>query len=91
VKEVARRSRDRGLAGWYLSCARRSGSTGSRDAWSLKRFFELDVIMRSPRLAAQFEERFSRPAEVVSTPGRGMTGIRERVKTAAFAAISPFL
>jgi hypothetical protein len=65
--------------------------TCNLEAWSLKRFFEIDVLVRSPGLAAQFEERFSAPAEVVSRPGRAPEGARERVKAAAFAALSPFL
>jgi cardiolipin synthase len=65
--------------------------TCNLEAWSLKRFFEIDVLVRSPALAAQFEERFSAPAEVVSRPGRATEGARERVKAAAFAALSPFL
>jgi phosphatidylserine/phosphatidylglycerophosphate/cardiolipin synthase-like enzyme len=32
-------------------------------AWSLKRFFEIDVQVRSTAVAAQFDERFSAPAE----------------------------
>ena len=65
--------------------------TCNLEAWSLKRFFEIDLLVRSPALAAQFEERFSAPAEVVSTPGHALTGRRERLKAAAFAAISPLL
>jgi hypothetical protein len=47
--------------------------------------------VRSAELGAQFEERFSAPAEVVSTPGRALTDRRERIRAAAFAAISPLL
>ena len=65
--------------------------TCNLEAWSLKRFFEIDLLVRSPALAAQFEERFSAPAEVVSTPGHALTDRRERLKAAAFAAISPLL
>ena len=43
--------------------------TCNLDSWSLKRFFELDVLVCSPALAAQFDERFSAPAELVSAPG----------------------
>ena len=39
--------------------------TCNLDGWSLKRFFEIDVLVRSPQLAAQFDERFSVPAEAV--------------------------
>jgi cardiolipin synthase len=65
--------------------------TCNLEAWSLKRFFEIDVLVRSAELGAQFDERFSAPAEVVSTPGRALTDRRERIRAAAFAAISPLL
>jgi cardiolipin synthase A/B len=65
--------------------------TCNLEAWSLKRFFEIDVRIRSRAVAAQFEERFSAPAEVTSTFGRRLTGAKERAKAATFAAISPFL
>jgi cardiolipin synthase A/B len=65
--------------------------TCNLEAWSLKRFFEIDLQIRSSALAAQFEERFAAPAEVVSTPGSVLTGRRDRLRAAAFAAISPLL
>jgi cardiolipin synthase len=65
--------------------------TCNLDAWSLRRFFEIDLQIWSRELAAQFDERFSAPAERVSTPGRAVSGIPERLKTAAFATISPLL
>ena len=65
--------------------------TCNLDAWSLKRFFEIDVLVRSPELAARFDERFSVPAEAASTPGRAASGVGERVKGAVFAALSPLL
>jgi cardiolipin synthase len=65
--------------------------TCNLDAWSLKRFFEIDLQLWSREVAAQFDERFSAPAEEVSTPGRAVSGIKERVKTTAFATISPLL
>jgi cardiolipin synthase len=65
--------------------------TCNLEAWSLKRFFEIDLLVRSRDLAAQFEERFSAPAELVSTAGGALTGRRERLRSAAFAAISPLL
>ena len=43
--------------------------TCNLEAWSLKRFFEIDLELRSQALAAQFDERFSAPAEAVSSPG----------------------
>ena len=65
--------------------------TCNLDAWSLKRFFELDLQLWSEAVAAQFEERFSAPAEEVSSPGRAASGFKERVVTTAFATISPLL
>jgi cardiolipin synthase len=65
--------------------------TCNLEAWSLRRFFEIDVLVRSTELAVQFEERFSAPAAAVSAPGRAVSGFRERARTTAFAAISPLL
>jgi cardiolipin synthase A/B len=65
--------------------------TCNLEAWSLKRFFEIDVRVRSRDLAAQFEERFAAPAEQVSSEGRRLTGRKERAKSRLFAAISPAL
>jgi cardiolipin synthase A/B len=65
--------------------------TCNLDAWSLKRFFELDLQLWSQALAAQFDERFSAPAEEISSPGRAASGVKARLKTGAFAAISPLL
>jgi cardiolipin synthase len=65
--------------------------TCNLEAWSLKRFFEIDVQLRSKAVAAQFDERFSEPAEVSSRPGTRLTGSKERLKATAFAAISPLL
>jgi cardiolipin synthase len=65
--------------------------TCNLEAWSLKRFFEIDVLVRSPELAADFDERFSVPAMAVSTPGLAPAGIGPRLEAAACAAISPLL
>jgi cardiolipin synthase len=65
--------------------------TCNLEAWSLRRFFEIDVLVRSPDLASEFDERFSAPAVVVSRPGTAVTGAKDRIRTAAFAAISPLL
>ncbi len=65
--------------------------TCNLEAWSLKRFFEIDLLVRSPAVAAQFDERFSAPAESVSSPGRRLTGTKERARGAAFALLSPLL
>jgi cardiolipin synthase A/B len=65
--------------------------TCNLDAWSLRRFFEIDLQLWSEAVAAQFDERFSAPAEAVSSPGRAVSGLGARVKSAAFATISPLL
>ena len=54
--------------------------TCNLDAWSLKRFFEIDVLVRSRALAAQLDERFLAPAEAASTPGRAVTGALARAR-----------
>jgi cardiolipin synthase A/B len=65
--------------------------TCNLEAWSLKRFFEIDLRLRSEAVAAQFEERFSKPAEDVSSPGRRLTGLKARAKATVFAGLSPLL
>jgi cardiolipin synthase len=65
--------------------------TCNLEAWSLKRFFEIDLLLRSRAVADQFEARFSAPAEAVSSAGRALTGTRERARATLFAALSPFL
>ena len=65
--------------------------TCNLEAWSLKRFFEIDLQVWSEALATQFDERFSAPAEAVSRPGQRLVGLRSRGKGLAFAALSPFL
>jgi cardiolipin synthase len=65
--------------------------TCNLEAWSLKRFFEIDLGFRSEALAAQFEERFCAPAVAVSGAGRALTGVKARAKATVFAALSPLL
>jgi cardiolipin synthase A/B len=65
--------------------------TCNLEAWSLKRFFEIDLQVWSTALASQFDERFSADAETVSSPGEPLDGLKERAKATAFAAISPLL
>ena len=65
--------------------------TCNLEAWSLKRFFEIDLQVRSEAVASQFDERFSSPAEAVSAPGQRLTGTRERAKAIVFAGLSPLL
>jgi cardiolipin synthase len=65
--------------------------TCNLEAWSLKRFFEIDLLVRSEALAAQFEERFATPAEIASSPGIAVDGLKSRAKATAFAALSPLL
>jgi phosphatidylserine/phosphatidylglycerophosphate/cardiolipin synthase-like enzyme len=65
--------------------------TCNLDAWSLNRFFEIDVLVRSRALAAQLDERFLAPAEAASAPGRGPSNALARLESAALAAVSPLL
>jgi cardiolipin synthase A/B len=65
--------------------------TCNLEAWSLKRFFEIDLRVRSTDVAAQFDERFCEPAEAVSSSGTRLSGLKERARAAAFAGISPLL
>ena len=65
--------------------------TCNLEAWSLRRFFEIDLRLRSRELAAQFEERFSVPAVEVSTPGTALAGTKARLKARALATLSPLL
>jgi phosphatidylserine/phosphatidylglycerophosphate/cardiolipin synthase-like enzyme len=65
--------------------------TCNLEAWSLKRLFEIDLLVRSEALAAQFEERFATPAEMASSPGIAVDGLKSRAKATAFAALSPLL
>lgn len=65
--------------------------TCNLEAWSLRRFFEIDLRLRSAAVAAQFDERFSAPAEAVSTPGRVLTGVKERARGRLLATLSPLL
>src|SRR5213078_881951 len=65
--------------------------TCNLDAWSLKRFFEIDLQLWSEAVAAEFDERFSAPAVAVSAPGRAAAGLKERAMTTVFATVSPLL
>jgi cardiolipin synthase A/B len=65
--------------------------TCNLEAWSLKRFLEIDLLVRSRELATLFDARFSRPAEAASRPGQALTGAPRRLMAAALAAISPLL
>jgi cardiolipin synthase A/B len=65
--------------------------TCNLEAWSLKRFFEIDLLVRSKALAESFEDRFSTPAEALSTPGRRLFGLKPRARATVFAALSPLL
>ena len=65
--------------------------TCNLDAWSLRRFFEIDLQLWSRELAAQFDERFSAPAQGISASGRAASGLKERAMSTAFATISPLL
>ena len=65
--------------------------TCNLEAWSLKRFFEIDIGFESTELAAQFEDRFLAPAEEVSSGMQPPSGLKERARATAFAALSPLL
>jgi cardiolipin synthase len=65
--------------------------TCNLEAWSLKRFFEIDLQVWSEALVSQFHERFIVDAETVSSPGQPLAGVKERAKATAFAFLSPFL
>jgi cardiolipin synthase len=65
--------------------------TCNLEAWSLKRFFEIDLQVWSKVVASQFDERFCADAESVSSPGRPLDGAKERAKATVFAALSPLL
>jgi cardiolipin synthase len=65
--------------------------TCNLEAWSLRRFFEIDVRVRSSALARELEQELFAPAEVVSRPGTVPRGARQRAQAAAFAALSPLL
>ncbi len=65
--------------------------TCNLEAWSLRRFFEIDIGFESPGLVQQFEERFFAPAEEISSGLKPPEGLKEHARAAAFAAISPFL
>ena len=65
--------------------------TCNLEAWSLKRFFEIDLRapLRGRRGAVRRAVRA--PAEEVSARAAPLTGRKERLRAAAFATISPLL
>ena len=65
--------------------------TCNLEAWSLRRFFEIDIGFVSTDLAAQFEERFAAPAEEISSDLQPPSTLKARARAAALAAISPLL
>jgi cardiolipin synthase len=65
--------------------------TCNLEAWSLKRFFEIDLGFVSADLVAQFQERFFADAELVSVGLGPPSTPKERIRAAAMAAISPLL
>ena len=65
--------------------------TCNLEAWSLRRFFEIDLQLWSKDVAARFEERFSAPAEAISRPGQPLSGTTRRLRATAFATLSPLL
>ncbi len=65
--------------------------TCNLEAWSLKRFFEIDIGFVSTDLVRQFDRQFLAPAQEVSSDLGPPSTIKERMRAAAFAAISPLL
>jgi phosphatidylserine/phosphatidylglycerophosphate/cardiolipin synthase-like enzyme len=65
--------------------------TCNLEAWSLKRFFEIDIRFVSSDLVSQFEDGFFAPAEAIGSNVPVPSTLRERARAAAFAAISPLL
>ena len=65
--------------------------TCNLEAWSLKRFFEIDIGFVSTDLVTQFERRFFAPAVEVSSNLQAPSTLKERGRAAVFAAISPLL
>ena len=65
--------------------------TCNLEAWSLKRFFELDIGFVSRELATQFDEKFLAPAEEVSSGLQPPSTLKDRGRAAVFAALSPLL
>jgi cardiolipin synthase A/B len=65
--------------------------TCNLEAWSLKRFFEIDIGFVSTGLVTQFDQQFFAPAEEVSSDLLPPSTIKEHMRAAAFAAISPLL
>ena len=65
--------------------------TCNLEAWSLKRFFEIDIGFVSRDLATQFDEKFFAPAEEVSSDLQPPSTLKKRGRAAVFAAISPLL
>ena len=65
--------------------------TCNLEAWSLRRFFEIDIGFVSRDLATQFEEKFFAPAEAISSSMQPPSTLKGRARAAVFAAISPLL
>ena len=65
--------------------------TCNLEAWSLKRFFEIDIGFVSTDLVTQFEKQFFAPAEEASLDLQAPSTLRERGRAAVFAALSPLL
>ena len=65
--------------------------TCNLEAWSLKRFFEIDIGFDSVELAGQFEDRFLTPAELAGSNMSPPSGLKEHARAALFAALSPLL
>ena len=65
--------------------------TCNLEAWSLKRFFEIDIGFVSTDLVRAVRPAVLAPAQEVSSDLGPPSTIKERMRAAAFAAISPLL
>ena len=65
--------------------------TCNLEAWSLKRFFEIDIGFDSTGSRRPVRGEFLAPAEEVSSDMQPPSTLKERARAAAFAAISPLL
>jgi len=61
------------------------------ETWSLRRFFELDVSIRSPELAREFADELFEPDIAASVPATGIRGLQDRLLATAFHLASPLL
>ena len=68
-----------------------SAGTRNLEAWSLRRFFEIDLLVRSPEPCEAVRRAVLGAGRGRLEPGRTLVGARERARARAFATISPLL